>query len=37
LPAVAQIIDAAQRGDHLLTNLRAVAATFGNLEIGAPA
>jgi hypothetical protein len=35
--AVAQILDAAQRGDHLLTHLRAVAAAFDNLEIGAPA
>ena len=34
-PAVAQILDAAQRGDHLLTHLRAVAAAFDNLEIGA--
>ena len=37
LAAVAQILDAAQRGDHLLTHLRAVAAAFDDLEIGATA
>ena len=37
LAAVAQILDAAERGDHLLAHLRAVAAAFDDLEIGAAA
>ena len=37
LPAVAQILDAPQRSDHLLTHLRAVAAAFDDLKIGATA
>src|ERR1700719_397075 len=37
LAALAQILIAAQRGDHLLTDLPAVAATFNDLEIGASA
>ena len=37
LAAVAQILDAAERGDNLLTHLRAVAAAFDDLEIGATA
>ena len=37
LPGVAQILDAAERGDHLLAHLRAVAAAFDDLEIGAAA
>ena len=37
LAAVAQILDAAEHGDHLLAHLRAVAAAFDDLEIGAAA
>ena len=37
LPALAQILDAAEGGDHLLADLRAVAAAFDDLEVGAPA
>ena len=37
LPAVAQILDAAERGDNLLAHLRAVAAAFDDLEVGAAA
>jgi hypothetical protein len=37
LTAVAQILEAPQRGDHLLTHLRAVATTFDDLKIGATA
>jgi hypothetical protein len=37
LTALAQIVVAAQRGDHLLTNLRAVTAAFNDLQIGASA
>ena len=37
LTAVAQILDAAERGDHLLAHLRAVAAAFDDLEVGAAA
>src|ERR1700694_4207507 len=37
LAALAQILVAAQRGDHLLTDLPTVTATFNDLEIGASA
>lgn len=37
LTAVAQILDAAERGDHLLAHLRAVAAAFDDLEVSAAA
>src|SRR5579864_1800806 len=37
LAALAQILIAAQRGDHLLTDLPTVTATFNDLEIGASA
>src|ERR1039458_9308887 len=37
LPAVAQILNASERGDHLLAYLRTVAAAFDDLGIGAPA
>src|SRR5271165_5322386 len=37
LPALAQLLDAAKRRDHLLAHLRAVAAAFDDLEIGAAA
>src|SRR5271169_2419409 len=37
LPALAQILDAAERRDHLLAHLRALAAAFDDLEIGAAA
>ena len=37
LPALAQILDAAERRDHLLAHLRAAAAAFDDLEIGAAA
>ena len=36
LTALAQIVVAAQRGDHLLTDLRAVAPALDDLRIGAP-
>jgi hypothetical protein len=35
LAALAQILIAAQRGDHLLTDLPTVTATFNDLEMGA--
>ena len=37
LPALAQILDAPERGDHLLADLRAFTAAFDDLEIGATA
>jgi hypothetical protein len=37
LPALAQILDAAERGDDLLAHLGAFAPAFDNLEIGAAA
>jgi len=37
LAAVAQILDAAERSDHLLAHLRAVAAAFYDLEVGSAA
>src|ERR1700751_1784567 len=37
LAALAQILVAAQRGDHLLTDLPTVTATFNDLEIGTSA
>src|SRR5208282_162035 len=37
LSALAQILDAAERGDHLLAHLRALAAALDDLEIGAAA
>src|SRR5208337_324825 len=37
LPALAQLLDAAKRRDHLLAHLRALAAAFDDLEIGAAA
>jgi hypothetical protein len=37
LPALAQILDTPERGDHLLTDLRAVAVAFNDLQISATA
>src|SRR5208283_3879580 len=37
LSALAQILDAAERGDHLLAHLRALATALDDLEIGAAA
>jgi hypothetical protein len=37
LPALAQVFDAPERGDHLLADLRAFTAAFDDLEIGATA
>ena len=37
LPALAQLLDAAKRRDHLLAHLRALATAFDDLEIGAAA
>src|SRR5450759_2064615 len=37
LSALAQILNTSERGDHLLTDLRAVAVAFDDLQIGATA
>ena len=37
LPALAQLLDATERRDHLLAHLSALAAAFDDLEIGAAA
>jgi hypothetical protein len=37
LPARPQFVDAAERGDHLLTNLVAFAPAFDDLQIDTPA
>jgi hypothetical protein len=37
LSALAQLLDTPERDDHLLTDLRAVAVAFDDLQIGAPA
>src|SRR5450756_2614119 len=37
LSALAQVLNASERGDHLLTDLRAVAVAFNDLQIGATA
>ena len=37
MPALAQVLDAPERGDHLLADLRAFTAAFDDLEIGATA
>jgi hypothetical protein len=36
LSALAQVLNASERGDHLLTDLRAVAVAFDNLQMARP-